>query len=129
MKKKNTAKLIFVPLMLILSSAIMAMAWLGHLSYKEEWSFLTASFFAWLFVLPEYILNISAIRWGVGTYQPSEMGAMNLASGVVFIALVSAIELGEELTMKKYIGFGLMVIAMILISESKSKESKNQEKR
>ena len=114
--------------MLIVSSAIMAMAWLGHLKYKEDWSFLLASLIAWLFVLPEYILNISAIRWGVGTYQPSEMGAMNLASGVVFIALVSHFDLGEELTTQKYIGFGLMIIAMILISESKSSKSKNQKK-
>ncbi|MDG1332026.1 MAG: DMT family protein [Crocinitomicaceae bacterium] len=115
-----------VPIMLILSSGIMAMAWLGHLKYKEDLSFFMATLFAWLLVLPEYILNVSAIRRGVGRYQPSEMAAMNLSSGVVFIALVSHFFLGEEISIQKYIGFGLMIVAMILISESKPSESITQ---
>ena len=102
------------------------MAWLGHLKYKEDLSFLMAALFAWLLVLPEYLLNVSAIRWGIGVYQPSEMAAINLSSGIVFIALISHFVLGEELTLQKYIGFGLMIIAMILISESKPSEIKNQ---
>ena len=126
MNKKNALTKLLVPIMLILSSAIMAMAWLGHLKYKEDLSFLSAALFAWLLVLPEYILNVSAIRWGIGVYQPSEMAAMNLSSGIIFIALVSHFFLGEELTTQKYIGFGLMIIAMVLISESKSTEIRNQ---
>ena len=85
-----------------------------------------ASLFAWLLVLPEYLLNVSAIRWGVGVYQPSEMAAMNLSSGIVFIALVSHYFLGEELSTQKYIGFGLMIIAMVLISGSKSAVIENE---
>jgi uncharacterized protein (DUF486 family) len=119
-------KKILVPIMLILSSGIMAMAWLGHLKYKEDLSFLMAALFAWLLVLPEYILNVLAIRKGVGIYQPSEMAAMNLSSGVVFIALVSYFILGEELSTQKYIGFGLMIIAMVLISGSESAENRDK---
>lgn len=126
MNKKNKLRIILIPIMLTLSSAIMAMAWLGHLKYKEDLSFMTASLLAWLLVLPEYLLNVSAIRWGVGVYQPSEMAAMNLSSGIVFIALVSHFFLGEELTTQKYIGFGLMIIAMILIAESKPLEIKDK---
>lgn len=126
MKKKITARKILVPFMLILSSAIMALAWLGHLKYKDDLSFLMAALFAWLLVLPEYILNVSAIRWGVGVYQPSEMAAMNLSSGIIFIALISHFMLGEEISTQKYIGFGLMIIAMVLISGSKPAEIKNQ---
>lgn len=126
MNKKNTLRKVLVPLMLVFSSAIMAMAWLGHLKYKEDLSFLMAALFAWLLVLPEYLLNVSAIRWGVGVYEPSEMAAMNLSSGIVFIALVSHFFLGEELTIQKYIGFGLMIIAMVLVSGSKSNKVKNQ---
>ena len=119
MKKKDKLRIYLIPIMLTLSSAIMAFAWLGHLKYKEDLSFLMAALLAWLLVLPEYLLNVSAIRWGVGIYQPSEMAAMNLSTGVVFIALVSHFMLGEELTTQKYIGFGLMIIAMVLVSESK----------
>jgi uncharacterized protein (DUF486 family) len=129
MNKNNKLRLFLIPMMLTLSSAIMAMAWLGHLKYKEDLSFLTASLLAWLLVLPEYLLNVSAIRWGVGVYQPSEMGAMNLSSGIVFVALVSHYFLGEELTIQKYIGFGLMIIAMILIAEPRSAATKNQNER
>ena len=105
-----------VPLLLTLSSAIMAAAWLGHLKYKENLSFWTATLAAWLIVLPEYLINISAIRWGIKKYTPSQMAAMNLSSGVVFIALVSHFFLGEALTTKKYIGFALMTVAMVLIT-------------
>ena len=126
MNKKNAPTVFLVPIMLILSSAIMAIAWLGHLKYKEDLSFLMAALFAWLLVLPEYLLNVSAIRWGVGVYQPSEMAAMILSSGIIFIALVSHFVLGEELTTQKYIGFGLMIIAMVLISESKPEKIKTQ---
>ena len=128
MKKNHKARVILVPFMLILSSAIMAMAWLGHLKFKEDLSFMAAALSAWLLVLPEYLLNVSAIRWGVGVYQPSEMAAMNLSSGIVFIALVSNFFLGEEITTQKYIGFGLMIVAMILISESKPSKALKQEK-
>ncbi|WP_372367497.1 DMT family protein [Candidatus Uabimicrobium sp. HlEnr_7] len=105
--------------MLILSSTIMAMAWLGHLKYKENLSFWIATLVAWLIVLPEYLLNISAIRWGVKKYTPSQMAAINLSSGVVFIALVSHFFLGEALTTRKYIGFAFMIMAMILITGPK----------
>ena len=80
--------------MLVLSSAIMALAWLGHLKYKEDLSFMMAALLAWLLVLPEYLLNVSAIRWGIGIYTPSEMAAMNLSSGIVFIADGFALRFG-----------------------------------
>jgi uncharacterized protein (DUF486 family) len=105
----------------------MATAWLGHLRYKEDLSFWMAALFAWLLVLPEYVLNVSAIRWGVGTYQPSEMAAINLSSGIVFIALVSHHMLGEEITPQKYAGFGLMILALVLISSSSRKEISTKE--
>ncbi len=124
----NKARLILVPVMLVISSAIMALAWLGHLKYKEDLTFMTASLLAWLLVLPEYLLNVSAIRWGIGVYQPSEMAAMNLSSGIIFIALVSHFVLGEEISVQKYIGFGLMIIAMILISESKPSQKSSENK-
>lgn len=103
-----------VPLMLLASSVLMAFAWIGHIKFKNK-SFLTALIISWLLVLPEYLLNVSAIRWGIGTFQPSEMAAINLASGVVCIALVSKIYLGERLSLRKVFGFGLMIVSVILV--------------
>jgi uncharacterized protein len=103
-----------VPLMLFISSILMAFAWIGHIKYKHK-GFFTALIFSWLLVLPEYLLNVSAIRWGIGTYQPSEMAAMNLCTGVICIALVSKLFLGEKLTYRKIFGFILMAISVVLV--------------
>lgn len=103
-----------VPLMLLASSTLMAFAWIGHIKYRNK-SFLAALIFSWLLVLPEYLLNVSAIRWGVGTYEPSEMAAINLSTGVLCIALVSRIFLGEKLSSRKIFGFILMIISVTLV--------------
>lgn len=103
-----------VPLMLFISSILMAFAWLGHVKFKHK-SFFVALLFSWLLVLPEYLLNVSAIRWGIGVYQPSEMAAINLSTGVVCIALVSKLFLGERLSVRKVLGFILMGISVVLV--------------
>jgi uncharacterized protein (DUF486 family) len=101
--------------MLVGSSLIMAVAWLGHLRLKNELSFLTATLAAWLLVLPEYALNIKALRMGYGMFSGGQMAALRLASGVVAVALVSRFVLDEALTLKKLLGFGVMILAMVLI--------------
>ena len=103
-----------VPLMLFASSILMAFAWIGHIKYKNK-TFFIALIFSWFLVLPEYLLNVSAIRWGVGTYQPSEMAAINLSTGVLCIALVSKMFLGEKLSSRKVFGFILMAISVVLV--------------
>lgn len=103
-----------VPLMLLASSILMAFAWIGHIKYRNK-SFFAALIFSWLLVLPEYLLNVSAIRWGVGTYEPSEMAAINLSTGVLCIALVSKMFLGEKLSARKIFGFILMIISVTLV--------------
>jgi uncharacterized protein (DUF486 family) len=100
--------------MLFTSSILMAFAWLGHVKFRQK-SFFVALLFSWLLVLPEYLLNVSAIRWGVGTFEPSEMAAMNLCTGVVCIALVSKSFLGEKLNLRKIFGFVLMAISVVLV--------------
>lgn len=112
---------IIVPLMLLFSSAIMATAWLGHLRFKEDLTFWMATLFAWLLVLPEYALNIKALRLGCRVFTGGQMGAFRLCIGVVCIAFVSHHVLGEQFTTQKLLGFGIMAFSMILISNSDSK--------
>ena len=78
-------------------------------------SFLIALIISWLLVLPEYLLNVSAMRMGIGTFTPSEMGAINLCTGVICVALVSKMFLGENLSSRKILGFILMALSVILI--------------
>ena len=74
---------IFVPLMLVLSSSLMAVAWLGHLRFKDKWSFFAALAASWLLVLPEYVLNVMATRAGHGIYTGAQMATMHLESNTL----------------------------------------------
>ncbi len=108
--------------MLVASSAIMALAWLGHIRFIDELTPVTATLIAWAVVLPEYGLNIGALRMGYGKYSGGQMAAFRLCSGVVCIALVSRYVLNEPMTETKFMGFGLMLVAMLLIASAKSTE-------
>ncbi|MDX1455352.1 MAG: DMT family protein [Gammaproteobacteria bacterium] len=123
-QKDHQGQLLYliVPAMLLTSSAIMATAWLGHLRFKEDLTFMMATLFAWLLVLPEYALNIMALRIGYKKFTGGQMGAFRLCTGVVCIALVSIYVLGEQLTGQKMLGFAIMGVSMILISSSDRKE-------
>lgn len=101
--------------MLIASSAMMATAWLGHLRFQEEWSFWTALAVSWLIVLPEYALNTTATRAGYGDFSGAQMASIHLSSGVICVALVSHIVLDEPLTLRLWLGFATMFVAIILV--------------
>ena len=53
-----------VPILLFISSLLMAFAWLGHIRFRQK-GFLFALLVSQFIVLPEYLLNIFAIRWGL----------------------------------------------------------------
>jgi uncharacterized protein (DUF486 family) len=107
-------QLYVVPLMLLASSALMAFAWLGHIRFRG-YSYLAALFASWFLVLPEYVLNITAFRWGHGAYSGGAMAAMNLCFGVLCVALVSRFFLGEKLERRQIAGFLLMAGSVVLI--------------
>lgn len=100
--------------MLFGSSLLMAFAWLGHIKLRTT-SFATALVASWFLVLPEYLLNIGAIRWGYGVYEGGEMAAMNLSFGVVCVALVARFFLREPLAKRQIAGFGLMALGVVLV--------------
>lgn len=103
-----------VPLLIFASGAFMSFAWLGHLRMKER-GFWFALAMSWLIVLPEYVLNVLATRYGHGTYTGAQMASFHLASGVVCVALVSRYVLGEPLHPHHLAGFGLLTAGMVLL--------------
>ncbi len=109
-------KIVLVPLFMLMSSALMALAWLGHLRYRTEIGFWTALAASWLLVLPEYVLNVGATRYGYGTYNGAQMASFHLAFGVVCVALVSRFILNESFTTPQLAGFGLLAVAIGLIT-------------
>jgi hypothetical protein len=104
-----------VPLMLFTSSVIMALAWLGHVRFRNRVPFWVAVLASWVLVLPEYVLNVVAIRWGHEYYSGGAMAAFNLCSGVVCVALVSRFFLNEPLKRRHIMGFALMALAVVLV--------------
>ena len=82
------------------------LAWLGHLRIRH-YSFWIALALSWGIVLPEYLLNVGATRWGYGTYTGAQMAAFHLCAGVVCVALVSRFVLHETLSGMQLGGFAL----------------------
>lgn len=109
-------KTVLVPIFMLLASCLMSLAWLGHLRYRDSISFLTALLLSWLLVLPEYVLNVAATRYGYGTYTGAQMATFHLAFGVVCVALVSRFVLGEPLTARQLAGFALLILGTVLIT-------------
>jgi uncharacterized protein (DUF486 family) len=101
---------------MLLSSCLMALAWLGHLRFRDHIGFWTALGASWLLVLPEYILNVAATRFGYGTYSGAQMASFHLAFGVVCVALVSRFMLGEHFALSQLLGFVLLAVAIVLIT-------------
>jgi uncharacterized protein len=107
-------KLVLVPAMIFLSGAFMAVAWLGHLRIRDH-GFWTALAMSWMIVLPEYVLNVAATRYGYGTFTGAQMASFHLCSGVVCVALVSRYILGEAIGGRQIAGFALLAVAMVLV--------------
>lgn len=105
---------IVVPLALFASSVLMAFAWLGHLRFHYR-GFWTALLISWFLVLPEYALNVSAIRYGHGIYSGAEMAAFNLACSVLCVVGVARYFLGESIKPRQWVGFALMIVSIVLV--------------
>ena len=107
-------KTLLVPLMIFASGAFMAVAWLGHLRFREQ-GFFMALAMSWAIVLPEYVLNVTATRYGYGTYTGAQMASFHLASGVVCVSLVSRYVLGERFEARQGLGMALLTAGMLLL--------------
>jgi len=112
--KGLTMKTVLIPLMLAAAGLLMSFAWIGHLKFKSL-TFFGALAMSWSMVLPEYILNVYSVRWGRDAFSGAQMAAIHLASGVVCVALISRLFLGETLRLSQFAGFALMGIAISLI--------------
>ena len=108
-------KVIVVPAAIFASGAFMATAWLAHLRFKDRLDFWQALFLCWAIVLPEYLLNVAATRYGYGTFTGAQMAAMHLAAGVVGVMLVARFVLGEPVSIRHWVGFVALAIGMTLI--------------
>jgi uncharacterized protein (DUF486 family) len=110
----ESMKQLLVPLMIGLSGGFMALAWLGHLRIRE-YGFWIALALSWAIVLPEYVLNVFATRYGYGLYTGAQMGAIHLCSGVICVAIVSRFVLGESLRNHQLVGLLLLICGIVFV--------------
>lgn len=110
---------VIVPALIFASGAFMAVAWLAHLRIREK-GFWVALAMSWAIVLPEYILNVFATRYGYGTFTGAQMASFHLCSGVICVALVSRFVLGEAISLHQVGGFVLLAAGMLLVFSGKS---------
>jgi uncharacterized protein (DUF486 family) len=108
-------KRILVPILIAVSGAFMASAWLAHLRFRDRIGFGLALAASWAIVLPEYTLNVAATRYGYGTFTGAQMAAFHLCSGVVCVALVSRFVLGEPWGGRQIAAFALITAGMWLL--------------
>lgn len=107
-------KQLIILMMLVAAGTLMSFAWIGHLKFKS-WGFGTALLASWVLVMPEYILNVFAVRWGRDVFTAAQMSAVHLCAGVICVALISRFFLGESLQTHQVAGFALMVVSIGLI--------------
>jgi uncharacterized protein (DUF486 family) len=107
-------KLLLVPAMIFLSGGFMAVAWLAHLRIRTL-GFWPALGMSWAIVLPEYVLNVVATRYGYGTFTGAQMASFHLFSGVICVALVSRYVLGESVGSSQLVGFAFLALGMLLV--------------
>jgi uncharacterized protein (DUF486 family) len=75
---------------------------------------------SWCIVLPEYVLNVAATRWGYGAYTGAQMAGLHLVSGVFSVALVSRFVLGEVWSTRQLVGFFCLAVGMLLLGNPSS---------
>jgi hypothetical protein len=107
-------KQLTVPLMIFISGGFMAVAWLAHLRIRN-YGFWIALAMSWGIVLPEYVLNVAATRYGYGTFTGAQMAAMHLTSGVICVMAVSRFLLEEPMGKRHLVGFALLLVGMLLL--------------
>lgn len=97
--------------LLVLSNCFMTMAWYGHLRFKNSplWLAIIAS---WGLALFEYILQVPANRIGYGALSAFELKILQEAITLVVFIGFAAFYLGEIMTVRHGISFGLIVAAV-----------------
>jgi uncharacterized protein (DUF486 family) len=101
-------------LLLAGANLIMNVAWYGHLKYPHM-PLLMAILVAWGIAFFEYSLQVPANRIGHQVFSTPQLKGIQETLSIVTFFVVSTFLLGEPVTMKQLLGFGLMIVAAVLI--------------
>jgi uncharacterized protein len=100
--------------MLIGSNLFMTVAWYGHLKYRTAPLIMIIAI-SWMIALPEYILQVPANRWGHSVMTAPQLKGLQEVISISVFALFSIFYLRETPNMYQWLGYGLLIIAAMLI--------------
>lgn len=99
--------------LLFLSNCFMTAAWYGHLKFKGAplWVAILAS---WGLALFEYMLQVPANRIGYGALSAYQLKVIQECIALVVFVGFAALYLGEQLTPRYAVSFGLVLLAVMV---------------
>ena len=101
-------------LLLFGANLIMNVAWYGHLKYPHM-PILLAILMSWGIAFFEYTLQVPANRIGHQVFTTPQLKGIQETLSILTFFIVSTFLLGEPITAKQLLGFGLMIVAAVLI--------------
>ena len=100
--------------LLVASNVFMTFAWYGHLRFKGA-ALAGAILVSWLIALPEYMLQVTANRWGHGHFSAAELKTIQEVVMLGVFAVFSVVWLKEPLGWNHLLGFGFIALGASLI--------------
>jgi uncharacterized protein (DUF486 family) len=105
----------FLPILLLVGSNIfMTFAWYGHLKYRSA-PLLLVIVASWGIAFFEYLLQVPANRLGSTVYSAPQLKGMQEVITLLVFAGFSTWYLGQPLKWNHWAGFGLILVAALLI--------------
>lgn len=101
-------------LLLAASNLLMNIAWYGHLKFKAAPIALVV-LVAWGIAFFEYALQVPANRIGHQVFTAPQLKGIQEALSITTFFVISTLWLGESISPRQLIGFGLMIVAAVLI--------------
>ena len=101
-------------LLLTISNIFMTYAWYGHLKFKDSplWIAILAS---WGIAFVEYCFQVPANRYGHATFSAPQLKIMQEVITLVVFGVFSVYYLGESLRWNHWVGFGLILLAVVFV--------------
>ncbi len=99
--------------LLVLSNLFMTVAWYGHLKNRSM-GIWVAIFLSWGIALFEYMLQVPANRIGYRSMSAYQLKVLQEAITLVVFVAFSWLWLGEKLTPRHALSFGLILAAVLV---------------
>lgn len=101
-------------LLLTLSNVFMTFAWYGHLKYRQAPLF-KVIVISWLIAFLEYCFQVPANRIGSYEFSVVQLKTIQEVITLTIFMVFSVLYLGTELKWNYFLGFALIVAAVVVI--------------